>query len=111
MNEYISRESVNRIISEAIRYCDNQSDQTDDLTLKFSWDKCSGMLESVKESIDNITNADVRPVVYGEWIPKEDESISKRNRIIRYKVYSCSICGRSNGRTIKNFCPPTVERT
>lgn len=95
MNDYISKESVNRIILEAIRYCDNRSDQTDDLTLKFSWDKCSGMLESVKESIDNITSTDVRPVAHGGWIFDSE-----------WWDYVCTNCkGRVGNSKGYDFCP------
>lgn len=49
--------------------------------------------------------ADVAPVRHGRWIAEEKESISKRNRYIKYAVYSCSTCGRSNGRIKKKYCP------
>lgn len=105
MNEYISKESVNRIILEAIRYCDNQSDQTDDLTLKFSWDKCSGMLESVKESVDNIPNADVRPVVHGKWVKiyEDGEPAIEQHQIGVF----CSKCMKipKDRFTESEFCP------
>lgn len=48
--------------------------------------------------------ADVAEVRHGRWIPEICESISKRNRLIEYKVYSCSLCGRSNGRVKKRYC-------
>lgn len=49
--------------------------------------------------------ADVAEVRHGRWNPEICESISKRNRLIEYKVYSCSLCGRSNGRVKKKYCP------
>ena len=49
--------------------------------------------------------ADVAPVRHGRWIPEICESVSKRNRLIKYTVYSCSVCGRSNGRVKKRYCP------
>ena len=49
--------------------------------------------------------ADVVEVRHGKWIPEACESVSKRNRLIEYRVYSCSICGRSNGRVKKRYCP------
>lgn len=48
---------------------------------------------------------DVAEVRHGRWVPKDNESVSKRNRLIKYEVYSCSICGRSNGRIRKKYCP------
>lgn len=49
--------------------------------------------------------ADVAEVRHGRWIPEACASVSRRNRLIEYRVYSCSICGRSNGRVKKRYCP------
>lgn len=62
-------------------------------------------LEDVERVIDFILAADVTPVKHGKWVSKEYESVSKRNRLIKYRVYSCSICGRSNGKIRKKYCP------
>ena len=61
--------------------------------------------EDTMYCIDNIPAANVAEVRHGRWIPEICESISKRNRLIEYKVYSCSLCGRSNGRVKKKYCP------
>lgn len=57
------------------------------------------------EEIKNLPAADVTEVRHGRWIAETCESVSKRNRLIEYRVYKCSICGRSNGRIKKNYCP------
>ena len=46
--------------------------------------------------------ADVVEVRHGKWVAEEYESVSKRNRIIKYKVYSCSVCGKSIGKARKS---------
>ena len=56
-------------------------------------------------AIKNIPAAEVVEVRHGRWIPEACKSVSKRNRLIEYRVYSCSICGRSNGRVEKKYCP------
>lgn len=61
--------------------------------------------EDTMYCIDNMPPANVAEVRHGRWIPEICESISKRNRLIEYKVYSCSLCGRSNGRAKKKYCP------
>lgn len=64
--------------------------------------------EALRDAIDCVKAepaADVVEVRHGRWIPEICESISKRNRLIEYKVYSCSLCGRSNGRVKKRYCP------
>ena len=57
------------------------------------------------DCINALPAADVTEVRHGRWITEENESVSKRNRLIKYGVYSCSICGRSNGRMRKKYCP------
>ena len=67
-------------------------------------------IESVMEYVENLPAADVVEVRHGRWIPDICESVSKRNRLIKYKVYSCSECGRSNGRVKKRYCPACGAR-
>ncbi|OUO70534.1 hypothetical protein [Anaeromassilibacillus sp. An250] len=59
----------------------------------------------IKSILFGLKAADVVEVRHGRWIPEACESVSKRNRLIEYRVYSCSICGRSNGRVKKKYCP------
>lgn len=67
---------------------------------------CCGYLPEMSETeFDAFPAADVVEVRHGRWIPEACESVSKRNRLIEYRVYSCSICGRSNGRVKKKYCP------
>ena len=61
--------------------------------------------DGVYAVIETFPAADVAEVRNGRWIPEACESVSKRNRLIEYRVYSCSICGRSNGRVKKKYCP------
>ena len=61
--------------------------------------------EEIIDEIENMPAANVAEVRHGRWNPEICESISKRNRLIEYKVYSCSLCGRSNGRIKKKYCP------
>lgn len=62
-------------------------------------------VESVMESVEGLPAADVAEVRHGQWITEACESVSKRNRLIEYRVYTCSMCGRSNGRIKKRYCP------
>ena len=59
----------------------------------------------IKSILFGLKAVDVVEVRHGRWIPEACESVSKRNRLIEYRVYSCSICGRSNGRVKKRYCP------
>ena len=40
----------------------------------------------------------------GKWEESQCLHLSPRNRIIHYRIYYCSVCGKSNGRKKTNFC-------
>ena len=82
MKEYIERVTALNALIRALGYC-----------------------QCANDVITRIPAADVAEVKHGRWITEICESISKRNRLIEYKVYSCSVCGRSNGRVKKRYCP------
>ena len=94
MKEYIEKAKIIRAIAAEAYHC---------LTLNKPAE-ARGYI-GAKELIERRKAADVAEVRHGRWIPEICESISKRNRLIEYKVYSCSLCGRSNGRIKKKYCP------
>ncbi len=57
------------------------------------------------DTIADFPASDVAEVRHGRWSTEACESVSKRNRLIKYRVYICSMCGRSNGRIKKRYCP------
>ena len=59
----------------------------------------------IKSILFSLKAADVAEVKHGRWITEICESISKRNRLIEYKVYSCSVSGRSNGARQEKVLP------
>ena len=63
------------------------------------------LVEATRDYIASLSAADVVEVRHGRWISEAHESVSKRNRLTEYRVYSCSVCGRSNGRVKKRYCP------
>ena len=89
MKEYIEREAVEEMLENAQIITDGEN--------------CGYCTDDV--NLGGIPAADVVEVRHGRWIPEACESVSKRNRLIEYRVYSCSICGRSNGRVKKRYCP------
>lgn len=92
MKEYIERAAVEKFIEDGLNNPDKNK--------AFGHDAIEIMAE-----VHYMQAADVVEVRHGRWIPEACESVSKRNRLIEYKVYSCSICGRSNGRVKKRYCP------
>lgn len=41
----------------------------------------------------------------GEWEEETYTTVSGRGRVIHSKKYTCSVCGKANGRAKTNFCP------
>lgn len=93
MKEYIERAFAVQEL-EVLRREYEMHDDCDELVAR----RC-------RDAISALPAADVVEVRHGRWIPEACESISKRNRLIEYRVYSCSICGRSNGLVKKRYCP------
>nr|DAI62538.1 MAG TPA: hypothetical protein [Caudoviricetes sp.] len=94
MKEYIER-------ATALDIC--QKEYEDRLRMA---DYCGDTVAwNIGGAIKSLPAANVAEVRHGRWNPEICESISKRNRLIEYKVYSCSLCGRSNGRVKKKYCP------
>ena len=89
MKEYIERAAVEEMLENAQIITDGEN--------------CGYCTDDV--NLNSIPAADVAEVRHGRWIPEACESVSKRNRLIEYRVYSCSICGRSNGCVKKRYCP------
>ena len=53
----------------------------------------------------SMTTIEAVPVRHGKWIMTICTSTSKRNRVISFGKYNCSICGYGNGRKKSNYCP------
>lgn len=99
MKEYIEREQAIALFYPV----DPENDGSDGCTIVYK----SGNFSSseIEAMLLDLPAANVAEVRHGRWNPEICESISKRNRLIEYKVYSCSLCGRSNGRVKKKYCP------
>ena len=106
MKEYIERaEAIKRIKEYSLTAYDINLDNKEEFAgNSLAENYCEGLYEAT-ELLDDLPAADVAEVRHGRWIPEICDSISKRNRLIEYKVYSCSLCGRSNGRIKKKYCP------
>lgn len=61
--------------------------------------------EDLEFDIQHMIPEDVAPVRHGRWIMTAYTTISKRNRIISNKRFSCSECAYTNGRNKSNYCP------
>lgn len=57
------------------------------------------------EAVGRVPAADVAPVVHGRWITRDIVTVSQRNRAIKSRLFICSCCKRSNGRSPKPYCP------
>lgn len=102
MKEYIERAAAEQVIAAIMPSMSTPDGAgANDEMVFAAQEMCADALSAVHR----LPAADVAEVRHGRWIPEICESISKRNRLIEYKVYSCSLCGRSNGRIKKKYCP------
>ena len=99
-DEYISRKAAIAYIREQSEECQKAFEELGGESGIYA-----DAYNDLAEDFYSIPAADVAEVKHGRWITEICESISKRNRLIEYKVYSCSVCGRSNGRVKKRYCP------
>jgi predicted amidophosphoribosyltransferase len=53
----------------------------------------------------HLYNAGYRKQSEGAWVATPNITISERGRRINSTLYVCSVCDKSNGRRMQNFCP------
>lgn len=109
MAEYMKREAViNRIKGYAL---DVYGIDLDD-PLQFAGNSraenfCEGLYEAT-ELVDDITAADVAPMVHGRWddIPNTYMSVASKDGTYHGNATSCSVCHEVNPNAYKtNYCP------
>ena len=63
--------------------------------------------DDVSDTVVALYNAGYRKQSEGEWYVNYmmSKKPSKRGRIIQYTTYTCSVCGKPNGRKKSKFCP------
>ena len=52
-----------------------------------------------------VSREQVEKVFGGKWEEETYTTVSGRGRVIHSKKYTCSVCGKANGRAKTNFCP------
>lgn len=52
-----------------------------------------------------VSREQVEKVFGGKWEEETYTTVSGRGRVIHIKKYTCSVCGKANGRAKTNFCP------
>ena len=91
MSDYISREAAIRVI--------------DELYVKRPLDSDRFVLTGVGARLEELPDADVRPVVRGKWIIHKPFDSGRHNC---NECIECSVCGTWFGHDcyeISNFCP------
>lgn len=64
------------------------------------------IVDMIQDCFDNAPTITPESLVrHGRWIVKEITSISPRGRMVHSRLFVCSQCGRSNGRTGRPYCP------
>lgn len=97
MNDYISRQAVWELISELQKFYEEERETAEDCEEESMYVGSINALTAMEDGLSDIPDADVRPVVWGEW--KHSESAG---------LYTCSVCGQYgtvHDALDYNFCP------
>ena len=62
-------------------------------------------LEIALTALRPVSREQVEKVFGGKWEEETYTTVSGRGRVIHSKKYTCSVCGKANGRAKTNFCP------
>ena len=58
-----------------------------------------------RKALRPVSREQVEKVFGGKWEEETYTTVSGRGRVIHSKKYTCSVCGKANGRAKTNFCP------
>lgn len=99
MNDYISRQAVLDLIYELQNFYENEGKESEDFNSKMMYVGSLNALTAIEDGFSDIPDADVRPVVYGEWVKNEKQD--------KESISCCSACGYpvSPFWAESNFCP------
>lgn len=99
MNDYISRKAVWDLIYELQNFYENEEKESEDFNSKMMYVGSINALTAMEDGLSDIPAADVRPVVYGEWVKNEKQD--------KESISYCSACGYpvSLFWAESNFCP------
>lgn len=71
-------------------------------------DVCRQRLEAIntaQSALRPVSRERAEKVFGGKWEEETYTTVSGRGRVIHSKKYTCSVCGKANGRAKTNFCP------
>ena len=83
---------------EAIKFAEHAVSMTDIPEVKEFYRMSAAALRPVSRE-------QVEKVFGGKWEEETYTTVSGLGRLIHSKKYTCSACGKSNGRAKTNFCP------
>ena len=96
---------------EAIKWLEETIQDTDTY-----WESCSAALQKELDeqkevfllaisALRPVSREQVEKVFGGKWEEETYTTVSGRGRVKKKKKYTCSVCGKANGRAKTNFCP------
>ena len=68
------------------------------------WRKDAEALDLALTALRPVSREQVEKVFGGKWEEETYTTVSGRGRVIHSKKYTCSACGKANGRAKTNFC-------
>ena len=73
-------------------------------TLKHAFDLTDETVDTLLSALRPVSREQVEKVFGGKWEEETYTTVSGRGRVIHSKKYTCSVCGKANGRAKTNFC-------
>ena len=94
-------------IDEAIKNREDCLKYLEEIGPKASHDCLEAVRWSVKalKALRPVSREQVEKVFGAKWYEETYTTVSGLGRLIHSKKYTCSACGKSNGRAKTNFCP------
>lgn len=74
-------------------------------TLKHAFDLTDETVDTLLAALRPVSREGVEKVFGGKWEEETYTTVSGRGRVIHSKKYTCSVCGKANGRAKTSFCP------
>ena len=73
--------------------------------VKHNFDLSDETVDALLTALRPVSREQVEKVFGAKWEEETYTTVSGLGRLIHSKKYTCSACGKSNGRAKTNFCP------
>ena len=98
----ITREEAIKQLESLYDHCENMRSGDNDFAV---WERDCEAIKIALAALRPVSREQVEKVFGAKWDEETYTTVSGLGRLIHSKKYTCSACGKSNGRAKTNFCP------